>query len=645
VTGKVCGLVATFGPAPVGSAELQLACRAIAHRGPDGEGAWSGRVGHLSADLGHRRLAIVDPSPAGSQPMLSADRTLAVTYNGELYNYPALRTYLEGRGHRFRTRCDTEALLHGYREWGVHLARHLEGMFAFVLVDQSDGLVIAARDRLGIKPLYWSRTGRRTSFASEPKALFFLDSDLQATADPLAMAAVLTLLWVPHPRTSFLRVEKLPPGHQVVLRDAQPRVERYWDLVEAWTEHRAAAATAGPKALASALQAAVDAQLLADVPVGVLLSGGLDSCFVLELMSRISRQAKIPTIAVGYEQRAQAYEFLPDDADWARRFASRVPAAAHDELILDGDHWKDADRLAWHLDDLVADPAALSMRMMAQAARSSAKVLLSGVGAEELLAGYPRYRALASIDRLRAMPLALRRAVRGLSRMVPASRPGPLLPLRRNIGKYAEVLAQPGEWFHFFSYHSQLGLGRLLGDAALANELFGWMHSREDRMTRLPARERATLVDLSDFLPNLNLSYVDKASMAASVEVRVPIVDERMVETAARLPEDCFVAKGTSKRGLKLAAEPFLPRDFIYRRKTGLGGPVRYWVAASMADALDDRVDDLAGRGWIDRRVGHELVEQHRRGRADRALACWAMFALSLWAERFVDTPRQRWLA
>jgi asparagine synthase (glutamine-hydrolysing) len=577
--------------------------------------------------------------------MTSTDQALAVTFNGEIYNFPELRSYLESRGHRFRTRCDTEALLHGYREWGTGLAARLEGMFAFVLVDQDEGVVVAARDRLGVKPLYWSRTAERTSFSSEPKALFLLDRGLRVAADPLAVAAVLTLLWVPHPRSSFLGVEKLPPGHQVVIRGGRARVERYWDLVETWAATRATAVQASPESLANSLQDAVRAQLLADVPVGVLLSGGLDSCFVLELMSRVTRQPTIPTIAVGYEERAQRHEFLTDDAIWARRFAARVPAAEHDELILDGEHWKEADGLAWHLDDLVADPAALSMRLMADAAQPSAKVLLSGVGAEELLAGYPRYRALGSMRRLRAVPLPLRRALRAATRPMPASRPGPLLAARRNARKYADVLAQPPEWFHFFSYHDQQGLARLLGDRALAGELFGWMRAREERLVGLPPRERATLVDLADFLPNLNLSYVDKASMAASVEVRVPLVDERMVAAAAALPDDCFVADGVAKRGLKLAAEPYLPREFIYRRKAGLGGPVRYWVAASMGEALDARVDDLTRRGWVDGRAARALVAEHRHGRADRALACWAMFVLSLWAERFLDKPVDRWMA
>jgi asparagine synthase (glutamine-hydrolysing) len=217
--------------------------------------------------------------------------------------------------------------------------------------------------------------------------------------------------------------------------------------------------------------------------------------------------------------------------------------------------------------------------------------------------------------------------------------------LRRNAHKYADVLAQPPDWFRCFSYHDQAGLGRLTGDAGLAANLFGWLRAREEPLAALPPRERATLVDLSDFLPNLNLSYVDKASMAAGVEVRVPVVDEAMVAAAARLPDEWFVAAGTAKRGFKAAAEPYVPREFIDRRKAGLGGPVRYWVAASMGDALDARVDDLARRGWVERRAAHDLVREHRQGRADRALACWAMYSLSLWAERFLDVPRDRWLA
>jgi asparagine synthase (glutamine-hydrolysing) len=629
---------------PVDPVDLERACRAIAHRGPDGQGTWTGKAGQFAADLGHLRLAIVDPSPAGAQPMVTDDESLAVTYNGEMYNYPELREYLKQRGHRFRTKCDTEVLLHGYREWGLELAAHLKGMFAFVLVDQAEGVVLAARDRLGVKPLYWSRTTDRVSFASEPKALFLLDQDLEVAADPLAIAAVLTLLWVPHPRSSFLGVEKLPPGHQVVIRNGQVRVERYWDLVQTWLERRAPEAPTGPESLAAALEGAVNRQLLADVPVGVLLSGGLDSCFVLALMSRITRQPAIPTINVEYEQDAQSFEFLPNDGAWARRFAALVPTADHDEVVLDGDHWKAAADLAWHLDDLVADPAALSMRMMAEIGQPKAKVLLSGVGAEELLAGYPRYRAQQSMRWLIGLPLPARRMFRIGVGALPASRPGPLLSFRRNVHKYADVLAQPPEWFRFFSYHDEQRLGRLVGDRRLAGELFDWMRSREEPVVGLPSRERATLVDLQDFLPNLNLSYVDKASMAAGVEVRVPILDEGMVDAAAGLPEEYFVADGVTKRGFKLAAEPFLPREFIYRRKAGLGGPVRYWVAASMGEALDARVDDLTRRGWVDGTVARALVQDHRRGRADRALACWAMYSLSLWAERFLDVPRNRWL-
>jgi asparagine synthase (glutamine-hydrolysing) len=576
--------------------------------------------------------------------MTTEDEQLAVTYNGELYNYPELREYLEQRGHKFRTNCDTETLLHGYREWGLGLTAHLEGMFAFVLVDQHEGTVLAARDRLGVKPLYWSRTGGRVSFASEPKALFLLDENLQVAADPLAVAAVLTLLWVPHPRSSFLGVEKLSPGHQVVIRDGEIRVERYWDLLQAWLEHRNATVPSGPESLAAALERAVDRQLLADVPVGVLLSGGLDSCFVLDLMSRATSQSAIPTINVGYEHDAQQFEFLPDDAAWARRFADLVPKADHSELVLGGDHWRTADDLAWHLDDLVADPAALSMRMMARTGQPKAKVLLSGVGAEELLAGYPRYLAQQSMRRLKALPLPVRRLIRTGVALLPASKPGPLFSVRRNARKYADVLAQPPYWFHFFSYHDELRLGRLIADPELAGELFDWMRAREEPLAGLALRERATLVDLSDFLPNLNLSYVDKASMAAGVEVRVPILDEAMVDAAAGLSDQYFVSDGITKRGLKMAAEPFLPREFIYRKKAGLGGPVRYWVAVTMGDALDARVDDLVRRGWVDGSTARTLVQDHRRGRADRALACWAMFCLSLWAERFLDVPRDRWL-
>jgi asparagine synthase (glutamine-hydrolysing) len=638
----VCGIVATLGPQAAEPGALADACRALAHRGPDGEGTWAGKAGPLVAELGHRRLAILDPTPAGAQPMTTTDGQVAVTYNGELYNYPALRTELEARGHRFTTRCDTEALLHAWREWGEELCPHLEGMFAFVLVDQGAGTVFAARDRLGVKPLYWARRAERTSFASEPKALFLADPRLEPAPDPLGIAAVLTLLWVPHPRTPFAGVEKLPPGHQVVVRDGQVRVSRWWDAVAAWADVDELVHEVAVERLGTALAASVRAQLLADVPVGVFLSGGLDSCAVLELTTRHAE--RVPTVGVGYDRAAQAHEFLPDDAAWARRFADRHPNVTHAQLTLDGGHWTAAEDLAWHLDDLVADPAAISMHAMSAFARPHAKVMLSGVGAEELFAGYPRYKALRSATALRALPLGVRRALAAGLGPVPAARPGPGLALRRNAAKYAETLTRPGDWFHYFTYHGPERLGRLLDSPALSQELFGWLSAREDRLAELSPLRRARLVDVTDFLPNLNLSYVDKASMAASVEVRVPIADERMVAAAAGLGRTSLVRGGVTKRALRDAARPLIPAEFIDRPKAGLGGPVRAWVATGMGHALDDRVADLAERGWVDHTEAMRVVAEHRTGRRDRALAAWAMYSLSLWAERFIDTPVGKWL-
>jgi asparagine synthase (glutamine-hydrolysing) len=641
----LCGIVATVGPEPVDCSWLEQACRAIAHRGPDGEGTWSGKAGRRSADLGHRRLAILDPGKAGAQPMTTNDGAVVVTFNGELYNYPAIRSTLEQFGHQFRTRCDTEALLHAYRQWGTSVCEHLEGMFAFVLVDQDSGTVLAARDRLGIKPLYWARSGDRVSFASEPKALFLVDHALKPAPDPLAIAAVLTLLWVPHPRTSFLGVEKVPPGHQVILKDDETRVQAWWNPLAAWQAAEPVEPSAAVDQLRCALTEAVQAQLISDVPVGVFLSGGLDSCVILELMSRTTRQRKIPVVAVGYRPEAQAHEFMPDDARYARRFATRVPLASHHELTLDAGHWSDARELIWHFDDLVADPAAISMFQMSRFARSHAKVMLSGVGAEELFAGYNRYRAFGTVNRLQRLPFAVRRALKASAAFLPASKPGPILGVRRNLAKYADMLPRSPHFFNFFTYQSEQSLARLLGSEGTASELFQWMRSREEGFGALLGLQRATLMDTTEFLPNLNLSYVDKASMAASVEVRVPMTDERMLRVAATLPESCLVDGGQTKIALKRAAEAFIPREFVYRKKSGLGGPVRYWVANSMGDALDERITDLGVRGWVDATAAHDMVLDHRRGRKDQALAAWALYCLSLWAERFLDTPPDRWLS
>jgi len=431
----------------------------------------------------------------------------------------------------------------------------------------------------------------------------------------------------------------------VIVKDHETRVQAWWNPLAAWQAAEPVEPSAAVDQLRCALTEAVEAQLISDVPVGVFLSGGLDSCVLLELMSRVTSQRKIPVVAVGYQPEAQAHEFMPDDAGYARRFAARVPLASHHELILDAGHWSDARELIWHFDDLVADPAAISIFQMSRFARSHAKVMLSGVGAEELFGGYLRYRIFGTANRLWRLPYAVRRALSASAALLPASKPGRTLRVRRNLAKYAEMLPRSPHFFNFFTYQSEQSLAHLLGSEGTASELFQNMRSREEAFGVPLGLHRATLVDTTEFLPNLNLSYVDKASMAASVEVRVPMTDERILKVVATLPESCLVDGRQIKIVLKRAAEAFIPREFVYRKKTGLGGPVRYWVANSMGDALDERITDLGARGWVDARAAHNMVLDHRRGRKDRALAAWALYCLSLWAERFLDTPPDRWLS
>lgn len=618
----VCGWVGIFG-FPESEANLRKAADTLASRGPDG---WGERVsgGPLPAGLGHRRLAILDPSAAGAQPMHDPERGVSVAYNGEIYNSPALREELRAKGARFRSTTDTEVLLAGWAEWGDDVLQRIEGIFSFALVDERRGRALLARDRLGVKPLYWSRDGDAVVAGSAPRAILALRPHLRERIDPVAVAQFLTLLWVPHPRTPWAGIHKLPPASALSVEPGRVREWRYWSPPAAG----ARGAAVSPAELRELLEDATARQLLSDVPVGLLLSGGLDSTLLLAFMDRHRHDPELVALTAGSDAASRRLDIDPDDTRYAQLAADRHDGVKLTAVEVGGDAATDLDELSFHFDDPVADPAAITLHRLVRA--SPTKVLLSGVGAEELFAGYPRHQALGPARLAASLPAPARLALGAAAPNLRGGRPGPQYRRRRNLAKLARAVGErhrPHYW-RMLAQLTSAELSALVPGAAA--------EAAADLDGRTPPLSTVTLAqalafDRDQFLPNLNLAYVDHSAMAAGVEVRVPLLDEAVVALASAADPVTFFAGGRSKAPLRDAAAGLVADDIITRPKSGFGGPVRAWFRTEGRGSLRERVEALADAGLVEREPARRVCEDAATGRHDAALAAWALVCLHAW--------------
>jgi asparagine synthase (glutamine-hydrolysing) len=614
----MCGWVGIFGE-PVSRAHLEAANDLLASRGPDDDGIRQ-LTGSLVGGLAHRRLAILDPSPAGAQPMHDADRRITVVYNGEIYNSPALRAELSAKGVRFRSTTDTEVLLEGWAQWGDSVLDRIEGMFSFALVDETEGRVLLARDRLGVKPLYWAHDQGVLVAGSAPRALLALRPGLGARTDRVALAQFLTLLWIPHPRTPWSAIQKLPPATALSFDNGTMRQWRYWDPPQPATSDVA------PDELRHRVADATRRQLLSDVPIGVLFSGGLDSTLILQLLRERDACDPIRALSAGYSPADQRHEIVPDDLAFAREFGSADDVDLT-EVIIGHDAIDDVDRLGMHFDDPVADPAALTLHRLCRA--SDRKVLLSGVGGEELLAGYPRHLALSHGRRLAGLPWPARRLAARAAPLLRGGRAGIAHGLRRNGQKLLRSTSRRTPHYWQMMGHLTLSeLQALMPDAAL--DAFDELDSLSTPLDRTDLHE-ALSFDRSQFLPNLNLAYVDRASMASGVEVRVPLLDEVVVGLVGASDGAGFVGHGRGKLPLRACARGLVPDVVIDRPKTGFGAPTRSWFQAPGAAALLDRMDFAADSGLVARPGVRHIYADASSGRTDAALPAWALVCLAVW--------------
>lgn len=621
----------------LGNFDLQLVGRmgeAIAHRGPDDEGDYHDPVSGIG--MVHRRLSILDVSPLGHQPMWSADGRAAIVFNGEIFNYRELRAWLEAEGYCFRSQSDTEVLLSLYLRDGYELFSRLNGMFAFAIWDKSRQTLFLARDGLGVKPLYYAETDGGIVFASEIKALL-QEPGVSRAIDPIALRHYLTYLWCPAPRTLLRGVKKLEPGHALLVRDG--RIERGWRFyalpfsqpITAMSEGEAAAQ------VREAVRTAVQRQMVADVPVGAFLSGGLDSSAVVAFAREAAPETRLQCFTIVLDGSDARVEGMTADLPYAKTVARHLGMDLHTVRV--GPEM--ADELAtmiYHLDEPLADPAPLNVLFISRLAREHGiKVLLSGAGGDDIFAGYRRHRAL-TLERYWAwLPQPLRAGLAGVAKGLPAHP----VSLRR-VGKAFQYAGLDGDArlaSYFYWLDPGLVGGLLAPDIRAASRDEPLVASLADLPAGVPALNRMLYLECRHFLADHNLNYTDKMSMAAGVEVRVPLLDPDLVALAARLPLNYKQRGAEGKWIFKKAMEGILPHDVIYRPKTGFGAPLRAWLRGPLKELVSDilSADSLRRRGWFDPEAVVRLLEADRVGRVDAAYPLFAVLCVELWGRTFLD--------
>lgn len=591
---------------------------ALTHRGPDEEGAYA----QGDAALGIRRLRIID-LVTGGQPMTNEDETVWTVHNGEIYNFEELREALAARGHRFRTRSDTECIVHAYEEWGERFPAHLRGMFAIAVWDTRAKRLVLARDRLGKKPLVYAALSGRLAFASEIQALLRLDQlprdiDLGALGDYLAYG------YVPVPLTIFRSIRKVPPGHVLVWADGECEVSPYWDL--RYTPKIEIGEDDALERIEVALNEAVRLRLVADVPVGALLSGGIDSSVVVALMARHSSRVK--TFSIGFEDRAY------DELAHARRVAQRF-GTEHHEFVVRPDAAEVLPTLVRHYGEPFADSSAIPTFYVSRLARTEVTVALNGDGGDEVFGGYERHRALHWTERARAVPGT------GLALGALAHAPGlPARASRLAAAAAAPAAARYAHWMSLLSHDLLTELVRSDRLAAMSAQRTYAVERAYDRVRGLEPFDRALAVDTATYLPNDLLVKMDIASMANSLETRSPLLDHTVVELVACLPVRLKLGRGSSgKHLLRRLARRLLPVENIDRPKMGFAVPVGSWLRADMRPRAEEAL--LGPRAWsrdlFEPATVRRLWDEHVSGLADHGHKLWVLFMLELWHDEVLD--------
>lgn len=605
---------------------LDRMCKTITHRGPDEQGT----LVKDAASLGMRRLSIIDLK-SGQQPIFDCTGTLAIVFNGEIYNYRELKKDLEARGHAFKTNSDTETIVHAYEEYGAKCVEHLRGMFAFAIYDFHHETLFVARDRVGKKPLYYALTERGNFvFGSELKVLIE-HGEIEKQVDLAALDAFLTFGYVPEEFCIFKGVRKLPPAHYLTFENNSIETKKYWDF-----EYGKIAAVKSEaeyvENLRELLSEAVKIRLISEVPLGAFLSGGVDSSAIVGLMSRIT-DAPVKTFSIGFN------EDTFNELKYAR-LAAKHFETDHHEFIVTPDLVETIDDLVWHFDEPFADSSALPTFMVSKMARDYVTVVLSGDGGDELFAGYTRY----VIDSQRS----------GLSRVPRVLRENLLRPLSENLphdfaGKnflYNASLDPIHRYIDSISHFNRMRKKALYSDE-LALKLNGSFDRGAKNYEQIASRvasgsaiDSLLYLDSKTYLPSDILTKVDRMSMAASLEARVPLLDHKLIDYVMQIPAELKLKNLSTKYIFKKALEGIVPSEILHREKQGFGVPIADWINAQLRDRIHGTLTEkrTLERGYFNPKYVKILLDEHVKKRRDHSSALWILWMLELWHRRYIDT-------
>jgi asparagine synthase (glutamine-hydrolysing) len=610
---------------------------AIRHRGPDDHGFYHDACAHLA----HRRLSIVDLSAAGHQPMATAAGNCWIVYNGEVYNHAALRPELERAGCVYRSRSDTETILYAHQQYGEDCVSRLRGMFAFAIWDAANRRLFCVRDRLGIKPFYYYWDGELFAFASEIKALLEHPAISPQFNDAL-LAEYLAFGYISSQETLFRNIRKLMPGHHLTLEaqpDAEPRIVRYWDVPEPGEDRGGRDEREWIAECRRLFQETVRLRLMSDVPLGVFLSGGVDSSAIASMMTRIVRGGPVKTFSVGYREAPYS------ELTYARQVAESI-GTRHREIVVGKEQFFNAlPKLIWHEDEPIAWPSSISLYFVSKLAREDVTVVLTGEGSDELFGGYARYQRYLSNRKALAWYRLLPRPVRASIRRAIAGSDLRAAALRRKLRHTFAGRAESVESLHLDNFYSafsedeQAGLLRNPGPAgdAYRNFLQYW-----DARPGAGLLSRMLYADQKTYLVEL-LMKQDQMSMANSIESRVPFLDHLLVEFAARVP-DVMKLRGTGKYIFKRAVADLLPREIVDRRKMGFPTPMRQWLMDDGARPLIGLLQSPKGLlgEYLQRDALDRLVQRHAAGQEDATDRLWRLINLQIWGDLFFTGERER---
>lgn len=631
----MCGIAGFTGFSNNGSL-AKMANERQKHRGPDNQSVWEDD--HIA--LAHQRLSIIDLSERSNQPMHKGE--LAIVFNGEIYNYQELAQLLkEQYSVHFNTSSDTEVVIELYRHFGAQALSKMIGMFAFAIYDKNSRELFIARDHFGIKPLFYTKTNNGFAFSSELKTLTGIPG-FNKTLNPKALVSALNYLWVSGNETMFTECFKLPPAHYLRYHaDGHLKIEKYWQLNDQDKSMAGLGEQEQMEKLQQSLEASVQRHMVADVPVSAFLSGGLDSSIISVLAKRSNEQ--LSTYTISTTARDKKVEKMPDDEKYARQLADEFKFN-HNVIEITPDILQLLPQMVAVLDEPIGDPAAINTFLICRAAREKGvKVLLSGMGADELFFGYRRQKATLLTLSFNKLPRWIRQAGTGIARRLPVKLGSRGFRLGRWARRFFSLVDLPVDqaYMRSYSYYSPEQLTDLLQPAYQpAIEVLLQEHKQVFQSAyKDDIINQICNTDIHMFMLGLNLSYTDRSSMAASVEVRVPFIDRLIVEHAMRIPGKFKIKKGTGKYILKKAAERYLPHQIIYRPKAAFGAPIRSWISNDLRGLVDELLseDNIQKRGMLNYAFVKEMIDKDRKGLEDNAYQIYQLLTLELWCRAYLD--------